>query len=135
QLVTADGSKTTLVESLPVIAGEVVDGTVMRVAALDEFVRAQIARAQRENVLFSVHLKATMMKVSDPIIFGHVVKAFLPGVFEKYGDKLHEAGLSPDDGLAAIVSGLDNLAGGTDIRQAIDQELADGPSLAMVDSD
>src|SRR5690625_2215734 len=135
RLVTDDGSNIALVESLPVIAGEVVDGTVMRVAALDEFVRAQIARAQRENVLFSVHLKATMMKVSDPIIFGHVVTAFLPGVFEKYGDTLQEAGLSPDDGLAAILAGLDEVAGGEEIRRAIDDELAAGPDLAMVDSD
>lgn len=135
RLVTDDGSTIALMESLPVIAGEVVDGTVMRVAALDEFVRAQIARAQRENLLFSVHLKATMMKVSDPIIFGHVVKTFLPGVFEKYGDTLHEAGLSPDDGLAAIMSGLDSVAGGEEIRRAIDHELAAGPELAMVDSD
>ena len=88
-------------ESVPVLAGEVVDATVMRVAALREFLTAQIARAKAEDVLFSVHLKATMMKVSDPIIFGHVVRAFFPTLFAEYGDALAAAGLSPNDGLGA----------------------------------
>ena len=81
ELVGDDGTTTVLKESVPVLAGEVVDATVMRVAALREFLTAQIARAKADDVLFSVHLKATMMKVSDPIIFGHVVRAFLPEVF------------------------------------------------------
>src|SRR5690606_32997703 len=97
ELVGADGSVTVLRESVPVLAGEVVDASVMRVAALREFLAAQVARAKAEGVLFSVHLKATMMKVSDPIIFGHVVRAFLPQVFETYGEALAEAGLSPND--------------------------------------
>ena len=80
----ADGTTTVLKESLPVLAGEVVDGTVMNVAALRKFLAAQVARAKEEGVLFSVHLKATMMKVSDPIIFGHAVRAFFPSVFEAY---------------------------------------------------
>jgi isocitrate dehydrogenase len=84
ELVPADGSKTiVLKESIPVLAGEIVDATVMRVAALEAFLRDQIARAKDEDVLFSVHLKATMMKVSDPIIFGHVVRAFLPTLFKE----------------------------------------------------
>ena len=86
-------------------------------------------------MLFSVHLKATMMKVSDPIIFGHVVKAFLPGLFEQYGDELAAAGLSPNNGLGAILAGLDELPNGAEIKAAIEQGLADGPPLAMVDSD
>ncbi len=86
-------------------------------------------------MLFSVHLKATMMKVADPIIFGHVVKAFLPAVFEQYGDDLAAAGLSASDGLGSILSGLDELPNGAEIKAAIEQGLADGPPLAMVDSD
>lgn len=143
QLVADDGTTTVLKEAFPVLAGEVVDGTVMRAAALDEFVTAQIARAKAEGVLFSVHLKATMMKVSDPIIFGHVVKAFLPEVFERYGDDLAAAGLSPSNGLGSILAGLDpSTSSGSvlgekaaEIKAAIEQGIADGPALAMVDSD
>jgi isocitrate dehydrogenase len=86
-------------------------------------------------VLFSVHLKATMMKVSDPIIFGHVVRAFLPEVFERYGADLDAAGLSPNNGLGGILDGLADLPNGDEIKAAIDQGLADGPRLAMVNSD
>ena len=78
ELVGDDGTTTVLRESVPVLAGEVVDASVMRVAALREFLTAQVARAKAEGVLFSVHLKATMMKVSDPIIFGHVGPRLLP---------------------------------------------------------
>ena len=135
QHVADDGSTTVLKDAVPVLAGEVVDATVMRAAALDEFLAAQVARARDEGVLFSVHLKATMMKVSDPIIFGHVVKAFLPGVFEQYGDDLAAAGLSASDGLGSILSGLDQVSNGDEIKAAIEQGIADGPPLAMVDSD
>lgn len=135
QHVAADGTTTTLKPAFDVLAGEVVDGTVMRAAALDTFLAAQVQRAKDEGVLFSVHLKATMMKVSDPIIFGHVVKAFLPEVFATFGDDLAAAGLSPSDGLASILSGLDGLDNGAEIKAAIEQGIADGPELAMVDSD
>ena len=135
QHVADDGTVTVLKDAFPVEAGEVVDSTFMRGAALDEFVAAQIARAKDEGVLFSVHLKATMMKVADPIIFGHVVKAFLPAVFEQYGDDLAAAGLSASDGLGSILSGLDELSNGAEIKAAIEQGIADGPPLAMVDSD
>ena len=135
QFVAEDGTTTVLKDSFPVLAGEVVDGTVLRAAALDEFLKAQIARAKADGVLFSVHLKATMMKVSDPIIFGHVVKAFLPEVFDQYGDDLAAAGLSSSDGLGSILAGLDALPNGAQIKAAIDKGIADGPALAMVDSD
>ncbi len=135
QHVADDGSTTVLKDAVPVLAGEVVDATVMRAAALDEFLAAQVDRARDEGVLFSVHLKATMMKVSDPIIFGHVVKAFLPAVFEQYGDDLAAAGLSASDGLGSILSGLDQVSNGDEIKAAIEQGIADGPPLAMVDSD
>nr|WP_205379995.1 NADP-dependent isocitrate dehydrogenase [Streptomyces sp. SID7805] len=135
ELVGDDGSTTVLRESVPVLAGEVVDASVMRVAALREFFAAQVARAKAEGVLFSVHLKATMMKVSDPIIFGHVVRAFFPETFARYGEALTAAGLSPNDGLGTIFKGLDSLPEGAAIKAAFDAELAEGPALAMVDSD
>lgn len=136
QLVTDSGTKV-LKEGLAVLEGEVIDATVMRAAALDAFLAEQVARAKADDVLFSVHLKATMMKVSDPIIFGHVVRAFLPGVFAKFGAHLEAAGLSPNNGLGSILAGLDKLPEDVrdDVRDAIEKGLADGPRLAMVNSD
>ncbi|GAA2087205.1 NADP-dependent isocitrate dehydrogenase [Aeromicrobium tamlense] len=135
ELVGDDGSTTVLKESIPVLAGEIVDATSMNVAALREFLAAQVAQAKADDVLFSVHLKATMMKVSDPIIFGHVVRAFFPKTFAEHGAALAEAGLSPNDGLGGILAGLDQVANGADIKASFEAELADGPRLAMVDSD
>ncbi|WP_411104546.1 NADP-dependent isocitrate dehydrogenase [Streptomyces sp. cmx-4-9] len=133
--VAADGATTVLRESVPVLAGEVVDASVLHVDALRTFLNDQIERAKAENVLFSVHLKATMMKVSDPIVFGHVVRAFLPKTFARYGQTLAAAGLSPNDGLGAILNGLGALPDGDAIKASIDAEIAEGPALAMVDSD
>ena len=133
--VAEDGTVTVLKESVPVLAGEVVDATRMDVEALREFVTEQIARAQADDVLFSVHLKATMMKVSDPIIFGHVVEMFFPDVFGQYGAQLRAAGISPNDGLGALMGAADALPDGEAIREAVKQRLAQGPALAMVDSD
>ncbi|WUH94896.1 NADP-dependent isocitrate dehydrogenase [Streptomyces sp. NBC_00433] len=135
ELAGDDGSTTVLRESVPVLAGEVVDASVMRVAALREFLTAQVARAKAEGVLFSVHLKATMMKVSDPIIFGHVVRAFFPRTFAEHGAALAAAGLTPNDGLGGILKGLESLPDGAAIAASFEAELADGPALAMVDSD
>ncbi|MBD8538167.1 NADP-dependent isocitrate dehydrogenase [Frigoribacterium sp. CFBP 8751] len=135
EFVGADGETRVLRESIPVLAGEVVDGTVLHVAALHEFLAAQIARAEAEGVLFSVHLKATMMKISDPILFGHVIRAFFPRVFEQFGADLKAAGLDPANGLNGILQGLAALPNGDEIKAAFDQGIADGPDLAMVDSD
>ncbi|MDX6350467.1 MAG: isocitrate dehydrogenase [Streptomyces sp.] len=135
ELAGDDGSTTVLRESVPVLAGEVVDASVMRVAALREFLTAQIGRAKAEDVLFSVHLKATMMKVSDPIIFGHVVRAFFPKTFAEYGETLAAAGLTPNDGLGGILKGLESLPEGDAIKASFEAEIAEGPALAMVDSD
>ena len=137
EFVAANGEVTPLKASLPVLAGEVVDGTVLRAAALDEFLTAQIARAKEEGVLFSTHLKATMMKVSDPIIFGHVVRAFFPALFAEYGEVLAEAGLNPNNGLAAILAGIAELPAEQrdGITAAIAKGLEEGPALAMVNSD
>jgi isocitrate dehydrogenase len=137
QLVREDGSVKVLKKAFPVLAGEVIDGTVMRAAALDEFLAAQVARAKEEGILFSAHLKATMMKVSDPIIFGHVVKAYFSELFETYGKQLAAAGISPNNGLAAILSSLEDLP--EDVREGVQalikKGLEEGPALAMVDSD
>ncbi|GGI99117.1 NADP-dependent isocitrate dehydrogenase [Streptomyces brasiliensis] len=135
ELVGEDGTTTVLRESVPVLKDEVVDASVMRAAALNEFLAAQVARAKAEDVLFSVHLKATMMKVSDPIIFGHVVRTFFPKTFEQYGATLAAAGLSPNDGMGAILKGLDSLPEGDAIKASFDDEVTAGPRLAMVDSD
>jgi isocitrate dehydrogenase len=134
-LETVAGERKVLLPSLPVLAGEVIDATVMQVANLRAFLRNAIAEAKAQDVLFSVHLKATMMKVSDPIIFGHVVKAYFADVFEKYGDDLAAAGLSANDGLGAILSGLHALGNGAEIKAAFDAALAAGPRLSYVNSD
>ena len=132
-LKTADGEQALLPE-LPVLKGEVIDGTFMSAKALDEFLIAQVKRAKEEGVLFSTHLKATMMKVSDPILFGHVVRAFFSDVYDKYGEELLAAGLNGENGLGAIYEGLKNLDKGEEIKAAFDAALSDGPDLAMVNS-
>ena len=134
-LVNGDGSSTPLRAPLAVLAGEIIDATKMEASALDAFLQEQIARAKAEGVLFSIHLKATMMKVSDPIMFGHVVRAFFPKTFSQFGGEMANAGLNPNNGLAGIYAGLDGLANGEAIKASFASELADGPSLAMVDSD
>jgi isocitrate dehydrogenase len=134
-LETTAGEQKVLLESLPVLAGEVVDATVLQVANLRAFLINALAKAKASDVLFSVHLKATMMKVSDPIIFGHVVKAYFTDVFDKYGDDLAAAGLSANDGLGAILAGLPSLRGGEEIKAAFEAALASGPRLSYVNSD
>jgi len=137
ELVGDDGTTTVLRDSVPVLAGEVVDATVMRVAPLRQFLTEQIARAKAEDVLFSVHLKATMMKVSDPIIFGHVVRAFFPKLFTEHAEALTRAGVSPNDGLGALLTAIEALPEQqrTAIKAAVQEGLDEGPALAMVDSD
>ncbi|GLJ61013.1 MULTISPECIES: NADP-dependent isocitrate dehydrogenase [Microbacterium] len=133
--VAADGTVTVLKDKVAVLEGEVVDATFMSAKALDAFLADAIAQAKQEGVLFSAHLKATMMKVSDPIIFGHIVKAYFAPVFAQYGADLEAAGLSANDGLGGIFAGLEKLENGAEIRAAFDRALADGPELAMVNSD
>lgn len=126
-----------LKDDLKVLKDEIIDSTFMDVARLDAFLKDQIAKAKETGVLFSVHLKATMMKVSDPVLFGHVITAFFPQTFADYGDVLAQAGLSPADGLGAILTGLDELDGddAEQIKKSISRELEEGPALAMVNSD
>ncbi|MBP2420331.1 NADP-dependent isocitrate dehydrogenase [Microbacterium imperiale] len=130
-----DGATTELKSGLKVLPGEVVDATFLSAAALDAFLADTVAQAAEENVLYSVHLKATMMKVSDPIIFGHVVRAFFADVFARFGDDLAAAGLTPNDGLGAILAGLPQLERGDEIRAAFEAAIAAGPRLSYVNSD
>ena len=130
-----NGTETVLRESIPVLEGEVVDSTVMSAAALDRFLVEQINAAKHAGVLFSVHLKATMMKVSDPIIFGHVVRAFFPRTFADYGAELKAAGLTAENGLGGILDGLSRVENGEAIAASFEKEMAEGPALAMVNSD
>ena len=136
ELVADDGTTTVLREPLPVMAGEVVDACAMSAAKLDEFLTEQIARAKDEGVLFSLHLKATMMKVQDPIVFGHAVRAFFPKLFDQFGDTLAAAGINPNDGIDSLLKSAQSLA--ADERVAIERAIRDGldngPNLAMVDS-
>ncbi len=135
--VGADGAITVLKESVPVLAGEVIDSTSMNVAALRSFLAAEIAEAKQQGVLFSLHLKATMMKVSDPIIFGHAVEVFFADVFAKHGDAIAAAGGDPRNGWASVLSAVESLP--ADQRAAVEADIAAayeaGPDLAMVDSD
>jgi len=135
QHVAADGTVKTLKEGLKVLQGEIVDATFLSAAALDAFLADTLAQAKADDVLYSVHLKATMMKVSDPIIFGHVVKAFFADVFDRHGDALAAAGLTPNDGLGSILAGLSNVEGGDAIAAEIRDALASGPRLSYVNSD
>src|SRR3954447_6948195 len=134
--VAEDGTVTVLKE-VPIVEGEIVDGAVMRRRALDAFLAEQIEDAAEQGVLFSLHLKATMMKVSDPIIFGHAVRAFFADVFEEQGDALAKVGASPNHGLASILSAIEDLPGDgrKAIEAAIEAAYERGPDLAMVDSD
>ena len=137
ELVAADGAITPLRTAIPVLAGEVLDASAMRRAALDAFLTAQMADARERGVLFSVHLKATMMKVSDPIIFGHAVRCYFAEVFAAHGAALASVGVNPNDGLAAALTAVQRLGDDerTSVLAAIDAAYATGPAVAMVDSD
>ena len=135
--VATDGTETILKDTVAAEDGDIIDASVMSIGALEQFLTAQIDNAREHDVLFSLHLKATMMKVSDPVIFGHAVRAFFPEVFTRFGAKLEDAGLSANNGLGAILSGLEALDAETAeaIRTLVSDRLAEGPELAMVDSD
>ncbi|MCO1654857.1 NADP-dependent isocitrate dehydrogenase [Pseudonocardia humida] len=135
--VGGDGTVTVLKESLPVLEGEIVDAAVMRKAALTTFLAEQVADAQARGVLFSVHVKATMMKVSDPILFGHAVEAYFADVFAEFGEDLRSVGADPDDGLASVLTAIGKLPDDkrAAVERAITAAVQAGPGLAMVDSD
>ncbi|MCP4961532.1 MAG: NADP-dependent isocitrate dehydrogenase, partial [Actinomycetia bacterium] len=135
--VATDGTVTVLKDPIPVLAGEVVDGTFMSKAALTEFLAEQVVEAREMGVLFSLHLKATMMKVSDPIIFGHGVKAYFADVFDRFGDAIDEAGGDVNNGFGDVLDAIDSMDAGVkaDIEAAIEATYNSGPDLAMVNSD
>ena len=135
ELVGRDGSITVLKEGVKYTAGTVVDATFMSARALDAFLTEQIAQTKEAGILFSIHLKATMMKVSDPIIFGHAVKVFLQPVFDAYGEKLAAAGVNPNSGLGAVLAQVSAMPEGAEILAAIDKVMAERPPLYMVNSD
>ena len=130
-----DGTVTVLKEGLKVLPREIIDATFLSAGSLDAFLADTLAQAKAEDVLYSVHLKATMMKVSDPIIFGHVVRVFFADVFDTYGDQLRAAGLDGNNGLGAILAGLAELEGGAEIAAAFTAGLESGPRLSYVNSD
>jgi len=137
ELLTNDGETRVLKESVPVLAGEVVDATFMSVAKLQAFLAAEIADAKASGVLFSAHLKATMMKVSDPIIFGHIVKAFYKDLFDKHGDTFAEIGVDVKNGFGDVLAKIATLdeAKQAEIKADIEAVYANAPAVAMVDSD
>ncbi|MDA0525303.1 NADP-dependent isocitrate dehydrogenase [Methanococcoides alaskense] len=131
------GNKTLLKDKAPLQTGEIIDAAVMNKKALQAFLAEQIEDAKAKDVLFSVHLKATMMKVSDPIIFGHVVKVFFKEIFDKYGDLLSELGVNPNHGLGDLYTKIQNLPEDkqAEIKADIEAVYAKRPALAMVNSD
>tara|TARA_R110002050_G_scaffold16019_1_gene48879 strand:- start:4906 stop:7125 length:2220 start_codon:yes stop_codon:yes gene_type:complete len=135
--IAADGSKTLLKENLDLLPGEIIDTTVLRKKALLAFLKEQVRDAKEKGVLFSVHLKATMMKVSDPIIFGHVLETYFADVFEKYAKTFESIGISANDGLENLLNKLNELPEDQhkEIAGAIEKTIAKGPDLAMVNSD
>jgi isocitrate dehydrogenase len=135
--VRSDGTVTVLKGRITASAGAILDAAVMRRAALDQFLAEQLGEAKAQGVLFSVHLKATMMRVSDPIIFGHAVRAYFQDLFGQFGPELESIGVTPNDGLTALLRAIEKLPRGRQdaVRAQIGICLSDGPALAMVDSD
>jgi isocitrate dehydrogenase len=135
--VARDGSTTVFKDGLALLEGEILDGTYMSKQALLAFLREQVADAKALDVLFSLHMKATMMKVSDPIIFGHAVRVFFADVFKKHGATFEELGANPNDGFGEIVTRIEGLPADKRAEIAADIKAAyeNGPALAMVNSD
>ncbi len=134
-LTAADGTVTTLKDGIAMPAGTIVDATFMSAKALKAFFHEQIERTLADGTLFSLHMKATMMKVSDPIIFGHAVVAYLQPVFDKYADDFAAAGISPNAGFGTLFNAIDAMPNGAQIRAEIDALLTERPPLYMVNSD
>ncbi|WP_157208929.1 NADP-dependent isocitrate dehydrogenase [Mariniflexile maritimum] len=131
------GTETVLKENLPLLKDEIIDATVLSKTALMSFLEAQIADAKAKNVLFSLHMKATMMKVSDPIIFGHAVKVFFKNVFAKHAEVLDEIGVDVNNGFGNLLEKIQSLpeTKRLEIEADIEADYKNGPALAMVNSD
>nr|WP_315142988.1 NADP-dependent isocitrate dehydrogenase [uncultured Flavobacterium sp.] len=135
EFVGADGTTTVLKASTPLKAGEIIDSSVMNIAALKSFVAKTIEEAKAQNILLSVHLKATMMKVSDPIIFGAIVEVYFAAVFEKYATLFNELNIDTRNGLGDVYAKIAGHPLQAEVEAAIDAAIANGPALAMVNSD
>jgi len=137
ELVAKDGTTTVLKPKIPLKAGEIIDCSVMSAKALDAFFAAQIDAAKKDGILFSLHVKTTMMKISDPILFGHCVSVFFSDVFAKHGSTLKKLGVDPDNGLGDMLTRIETLpeAEKAAIKADIQAEYAKRPGLAMVNSD
>ncbi len=131
------GKATVLKDSFPILKGEIIDATAMSKKALVSFLEAQVLDAREKGILFSLHMKGTMMKVSDPIIFGHAVKAYFKDVFEKHGDVIEEIGVNVNSGLGNLIERINELP--ADKKAEIEADIAatykNGPAIAMVNSD
>ena len=137
EFIDESGNKKVLKENLSLLQGEVIDASVMKCAELRSFLSEQLKEASNEDVLFSLHMKATMMKVSDPIIFGHCVEAYLGELMTEHGEVLKQSGFNPNNGLSDFYRVLDSLDPETQesIKKSLNQIIADRPELAMVNSD
>ena len=137
EFVTQNGSVTVLKEKVPLEVGEVVDATFMSKNALVKFLEEQVASAKAQDVLFSLHMKATMMKVSDPIIFGHCVKVFYKDVIEKHAETIKELGVNFNNGIGDLFAKIEKLSADkkAEIEADIQQQYKNRPTMAMVDSD
>ncbi|ALM07318.1 isocitrate dehydrogenase [Sediminicola sp. YIK13] len=137
ELVKADGSTKILKDKISILAGEIIDATVMNKKALLAFLKEQVIDAKKNGVLFSLHMKATMMKVSDPIIFGHAVEVFFETVFAKHAETFKKIGVNANDGLENLLSKLSELPESKrkEIEADIEAAITNGPDLAMVNSD
>ena len=135
KFVGQDGTTTVLKASTPLKAGEIIDSSVMHLNALKSFVAKTIAEAKAQGVLLSVHLKATMMKVSDPIIFGAIVEVYFKDVFEKYAALFAELGVNTKNGLGDVYAKIAGNAQEAEVKAAINQAIENGPALAMVNSE
>lgn len=133
--VNANGDVKVLKKDAPLLEGEILDAAVLRMAELEKFLAEEKQKAKEQGVLFSVHLKATMMKVSDPVLFGAVVRTFFAEVFEKYADVFAELGVDPNNGLGDLYKRIALHEKESEIKNAIQDVLDNGPDLAMVDSD
>jgi isocitrate dehydrogenase len=137
EFIDETGNKKVLKESLSLLQGEVIDASVMKRAELRSFLSEQLKEASSEDVLFSLHMKATMMKVSDPIIFGHCVEAYLGELMSEYGQILKQSGFNPNNGLSDFYRVLESLDPETQksVKKSLDQIIDERPELAMVNSD
>lgn len=135
QFVGNDGSTKTLKEAFPLLAGEIIDASSLSIDKLKAFIAAEIEDAKANGTLFSVHMKATMMKVSDPIIFGAIVSVFYKDVFEKYADLFTELGITPNNGIGDVYTKITGHAMEAEVKAAIDAVYNDRPAVAMVNSD